>query len=615
MTMYKNILTAVLSGTLCCAPVFAADNCDNALYRRYNPEKCAKEYQDSGFSFATTAAVASGTAALIGGTIALLATPSSGNSNSTPTTTPTLPTYTMVGGDVDTVHLSSIFNDFNYYENANQYNDIRAAYSLARGYTGKNSYIAVFDSNNTTSHGANVAALAGGTIAPDANVNIYTVARSQYDFDSFYEIGNTIQNATTDGANIYNFSWSADIYANQIRSRHHMEQMTDKNFINSLTNAATQNDAIFVWAAGNDSNSQSSALSAMPLHIPELNGHFVNVVAWDSATGSLAYYSNECGITKNYCITAPGSDINAPATNEIISGTSFAAPIVSAAIAVIREAFPYMQANQITALLFETARDIGEVGVDTVYGHGMLDLERATRPVGTELVPLSDGTTVALNTAHMPGNVAHNIKSENIKFAFVDSYGRAFDANLNDNISIKNRSIGLERLRTNNETRINFGNIEFGFKNTEILNSDGFLSTNSQNTLTFIGMNNAIHLGNTTLFSRTTIGTMNPTASAESMINGFSDILTGSITFGAKTDNWTFTFGTTDTIINGNMYLRAPTGRRVNGDYTFANHSIDMTSRPSIEVSASYKFMTAGFVDNPFGTDELYFIAKTKLQF
>ena len=615
MTMYKNILTAVLSGTLCCAPVFAADNCDNALYRRYNPEKCAKEYQDSGFSFATTAAVASGTAALIGGTIALLATPSSGNSNSTPTTTPTLPTYTMVGGDVDTVHLSSIFNDSNYYENANQYNDIRAAYSLARGYTGKNSYIAVFDSNSTTSHGANVAALAGGTIAPDANVNIYTVARSQYDFDSFYEIGNTIQNATTDGANIYNFSWSADIYANQIRSRHHMEQMTDKNFINSLTNAATQNDAIFVWAAGNDSNSQSSALSAMPLHIPELNGHFVNVVAWDSATGSLAYYSNECGITKNYCITAPGSDINAPATNEIISGTSFAAPIVSAAIAVIREAFPYMQANQITALLFETARDIGEVGVDTVYGHGMLDLERATRPVGTELVPLSDGTTVALNTAHMPGNVAHNIKSENIKFAFVDSYGRAFDANLNDNISIKNRSIGLERLRTNNETRINFGNIEFGFKNTEILNSDGFLSTNSQNTLTFIGMNNAIHLGNTTLFSRTTIGTMNPTASAESMINGFSDILTGSITFGAKTDNWTFTFGTTDTIINGNMYLRAPTGRRVNGDYTFANHSIDMTSRPSIEVSASYKFMTAGFVDNPFGTDELYFIAKTKLQF
>lgn len=614
MTKYRTILTAILCGTLCCAPVLAADNCDDALYRRYNPDKCTHEFRDSGFSFASTAAVASGTAALIGGAIALLGG-SSDKGDTSSATHSTLPTYTMVGGDVDSVHLSSIFSDTNYASNANQYNDIRVAYSLARGYTGKNSYIAVFDSNELTDHGANVAALAGGTIAPDADVNIYTVARSQYDFDSFYDIGNTIRNATTDGADIYNFSWSADMFANQIRSRYHMEQLTDKNFINSLTNAASTNDAIFVWAAGNDSNSQSSALSAMPLHIPELNGHFVNVVAWDSATGELAYYSNQCGITKNYCITAPGSNINAPATNEIIDGTSFAAPIVSAAIAVIREAFPYMRANQITALLFETARDIGDVGVDTVYGHGMLDLERATRPVGAELVPLSDGMTVALRTAHMTGGIAHNVKSENIKFAFVDSYGRAFDANLNDNISIKNRGIGFERLRDNNETRMQFGNIEFGFKNTELLKGDGFLSTDSQNTITFIGLNNTIQMGHATLFSRTTIGTMHPTASAESMINGFSEIMTGSITLGATMDDWTFTVGTTDTIIDGNMYLHTPTGRRVNGEYTFANHTIDMATRPSVEISASYKFMTAGFVDNPFGTDEVYVLAKTKLQF
>ena len=614
MTRYRIILTAVLSVTLCCAPVLAANNCDNQIYRRYNPDKCATELSDSGFSFATTATIASGTVALIGGAIALLGGPSDDNSSSS-AVHPTLPTYTMVGGDVDYVHLSSILNNTDYTSNANQYNDIRVAYSLARGYTGKNSYIAVFDSSSATSHGANVAALAGGTIAPDADVNIYTVARSQYDFDSFYDIGNTIRNATTDGADIYNFSWSADMFANQIRSRYHMEQLTDKNFINSLTNAASTNDAIFVWAAGNDSNSQSSALSAMPLHIPELNGHFVNVVAWDSATGELAYYSNQCGITKNYCITAPGSNINAPATNEIIDGTSFAAPIVSAAIAVIREAFPYMRANQITALLFETARDIGDVGVDTVYGHGMLDLERATRPVGAELVPLSDGMTVALRTAHMTGGIAHNVKSENIKFAFVDSYGRAFDANLNDNISIKNRGIGFERLRDNNETRMQFGNIEFGFKSTELLKGDGFLSTDSQNTITFIGLNSSIQMGHATLFSRTTIGTMHPTASAESMINGFSEIMTGSITLGATMGDWTFTIGTTDTIIDGNMYLRTPTGRRVNGEYTFANHTIDMATRPPVEISASYKFMTAGFVDNPFGTDEVYVLAKTKLQF
>ena len=613
MKAYERILVALLSGAVCCVPAVASNKCDDALYRRYNPDKCTHEITDRGFSFASGVAVASGAAALIGGTIALLGT--SNDTDSGHSAQPTLPTYTMVGGDVDNIHLSSIFETVEYADNANQYNDIRAAYSLARGYTGKNSNIAIFDSDNETSHGANVAGLAGGTIAPDANVNIHTVARSQYDFDSFDKIGDTIHTATTNGANIYNFSWSADIFATQVRSRYHLEQMTDKNFTNALTNAVTQNDAIFVWAAGNDGNSQSSALSAMPLHIPQLNGHFVNVVAWDSETGALAYYSNACGITKNYCITAPGSDINAPATNEIISGTSFAAPIVSAAIAVIREAFPYMQSSEITALLFETARDIGAVGIDEIYGHGMLDLERATRPVGSELVPLSNGTTVALRAAHMPGATAQKIKSKNLKFAFVDSYGRAFDANLNNNIRIKNRGIGFEHLRENNESVAHFGNLEFGFKNSEILMGDGFLSTDSQNTITFVGLNNSIQLGHTTLFAHTTVGTMQPTASSESMINGFSGIITGAILVGAKYQDLSFTIGTTDTIIGGNMYLHTPTGRRADGQYTFENNTIDLATRPSVEVSASYKFITAGYVDNPYGTDEVYVIAKTKLQF
>ena len=614
MTMYKRFFIASLSVAMCCAPVLA-NNCDNDLYRRYNPDKCAQELSNRGFSFATTATIASGTAALIGGAAALIGMSSSDNGESDNTHRPTLPTYTMVGGDVDSIHLSSIVNTTDYTHNANQYNDIRVAYSLARGYTGKTSNIAIFDSNDSTSHGANVAALSGGTIAPDANVNIYTVARSQYDFDSFNKIGKTIYQATTDGANIYNFSWSADIFANQVRSRHNIEQMTDKNFVSSLTNAVKQNDAIFVWAAGNDGNSQSSALSAMPLHIPELNGHFVNVVAWDSATGELAYYSNQCGITKNYCITAPGSDITAPATNEIISGTSFAAPIVSAAIAVIREAFPYMQSTEITALLFATARDLGDVGIDTVYGHGMLDLERATRPVGATLVPLSDDMTIALNTARVSSTIAHQIKSKNIRFAFVDSFGRAFDTNLNDNIRVQNRGIGFERLRQDNTNRMQFGNIEMGFKSSDMFASNGFLQTDSKHIINFIGVHDSTTIGNTELFYGATMGFSNPDAAPDSMITGFSTIYTTTASIGAKYNDFTFKIATPDTIIGGNMYLRTPTGRRIDGQYTFAEHTVNLATRPSVEYSVSYKNMTAAFVDNPYGTDEFYIMTKTKLYF
>ena len=618
MTLSRNILVAFLSGAISCAPVLAS-NCDSEMYRRYNPDLCSRvnDTPDSKMSFATAAAITGGTAALIGGTIALLGASGgdSGSDNHTSSTNvqPTLPTYTMVGADVDSVSLASIIGTDEYATNANSYDDIRVAYSLARGYTGKNSNIAVFDSGISSWHGAQVVALASGAVAPDANVKSYLITDWYGEFQSFDKIGDKIATATN--ANIYNFSWSMDIFATQVKSRAHLERITDKHFIDTLSNAATQNDAIFVWAAGNDYASQSSALSAMPLHVPELDGHFVNVVAWDSEKQQLADFSNECGVTKNFCITAPGANINSPTTNETINGTSFAAPIVSAAIAVIREAFPYMKSNEITSLLFATARDLGAAGVDTVYGHGMLDLEHATRPVGAALVPLTDTKTVALNTARVSASIGNQIKSKNIKFAFIDSFGRAFETNLNDNISIKNRGIGYERLREQNANSVKIGNIEFGFKENDMLMANGFLQTDGNNLISFIGFNNATNIGNTTIFQRTTLGISNPHAAPESMVSGFSNVYTASVSVGAKYGDWTFSVGTPDTIIGGNMYLRTPTGRSTNGEYTYRDYAIDLASRPSIEYGASYKFLHMGFVDNAYGTDEFYMLAKTKIQF
>ena len=615
MNKYLRIFTVLSYCAINCAPALA-DNCDNELYRRYNPEECQSIQSDNIFSFATTAAIAGGTAALIGGTVAILGLSSGNNDTNSQPAQPTLPTYTMVGGDIDSVKLDSVISTFDYTRNINQYNEIRLAYSVARGYTGAGSNIAIFDSSENTYHGANVAYMASGTIAPNAKTDIYTVADHHGNFYSFSEIGNTINQATTNGAHIYNFSWSAnDLYATQIHSRDQIANITHKNFINALINAAATNDAIFVWAAGNDYNSQSSALSATPLVIPELKGHFVNVVAWDSQTGKLATFSNACGITKDYCITAPGTNLESPKTTGKLNGTSFAAPIVSAAISVIREAYPYMTAEQITSLLFTTARDIGDVGVDTVYGHGMLDMERATRPVGTELIPLSENVTVAMRSATVPGNIGKQIKSKDIKFAFIDSYGRPFTTSLNKNISVQNRSIGYEHLRQDSINKATVGNIEIGFKSSNLLKSDGFLQTNANNVLSFVGLNSHMQFGNLELFQRTTLGSLNAQPAPESMISKFSNIYTASVTVGAKLNDITLSIGTPDTIIGGNMYLNTPTGRRNNGEYIFENHRIDLATRPSIEYRASYKNITAGFVDNPYGTDEVYSLAKTKIQF
>ena len=217
-----------------------------------------------------------------------------------------------------------------------------------------------------------------------------------------------------------------------------------------------------------------------------MGGQFKNGVAWDSATGALAEYSNACGITANWCITAPGSNIDTGAS--IANGTSFATPIVSAAVAVIREAFPYMTAPQITNLLFETARDLGTPGVDAVYGHGMLDLERATRPVGAPLVPIDGGAMQPLQTARVSGAIAHNIMDANPKFAYFDKYGRAFDAKLSDVIEIKNPGLGFQRLRATEDIKLaEIGTFEMGLANSDIAIGDGVLQIRENNLFGFVG--------------------------------------------------------------------------------------------------------------------------------
>lgn len=611
MSLYRTFLSAFISCAVMIAPAVARTNkCANDMYRLSNPEKCSDTNRTS---FANTAAIAGGSIALIGGAVALLGM-SGSSSNSTPTKTTTRASYDEVGTDIDYARLASVLNQTSYKRNNNQYNDIRLGYSLARGFTGKNSTIAVFDSGTNTLHGNGVVHIASDQVAPDANVQIYEVANNKGNFKSFYEIGDIISSAQD--ANIYNFSWSAiGSYANEVQSRSQMEHMTDKHFIDSLSNAAKQNDAIFVWAAGNEYNFQSSSLSAMPRVIPELKGHFINVVAWDSQTQSLATFSNACGVTMNYCITAPGTDLQSSASNQKLDGTSFAAPIVSAAVAVIREAFPYMKSSEITNLLFTTARDLGAAGIDNIYGHGMLDMERATRPVGATTIPVSESTNIAMQHSRVSSTIGNQLKSENIKLSFVDSFGRAFETSLNDNMTVKNRGIGFERLSSKDINNVKIGNIEIGFKQTDMMNASGILQTKSNDILSFIGTGDQIQFGDLTLSYRTTFGTMTPKTSVESIVTGFSNIFTASANIALHYGDFGISVGTPDTIVGGNMYLHTLSGRNANGEYVFSDYAIDMATRPSIEYNVSYKSLTMGFVDNPYGTDEFYILTKTKINF
>lgn len=600
----KSMVQTILITAITTAPFAAHADCTNPTYKKNHTYEC----RIKSTSFIGTGLVLAGGAAIGAAAMAL----GGGSSGGTPgpmavIPTPTMNTYNYVGGDVNQFHLASVMADTKYIRNQAQYDNIRLAYALARGYTGKDSTIAVLDSDSW--HGRTVTDVATGPIAPDAVVEKYSIADADNTFISYREIGDVVARATH--ANIINASWNVEMSANDIRSRDQIVRLTDSNFINNMSNAA-RGGAIFVWAAGNEGAAQSGALSALPRVVSELQGHFINVVAWDDNTGALADYSNACGVTMEYCITAPGTGI---ATDDrVVSGTSFAAPVVSAAVAVLREAFPYMTAPEITHLLFTTARDLGKPGVDEVYGHGMLDLERATRPVGTELVPLATGGATPMRTAHAAGAIGRNIKNANLKLAFIDDYGRTFETKLSNHIKIKNHGRGHEILRPG-KTSANTGIIEFGFRHSNFLASDGLLGTDERNVISFIAINKEFNVGSATISLRPEIGTTRPRGRTDSMITKFSDIYTASIATEIRHGDWAFGIALPDMILSGDMNMRMPIGRAANGALIFQDAKTSLDDNPAIEYSMHYKFITAAFVDNPVGTDEIYVVTKHRLAF
>ncbi|MBA8878975.1 autotransporter domain-containing protein [Phyllobacterium myrsinacearum] len=133
---------------------------------------------------------------------------------------------------------------------------------------------------------------------------------------------------------------------------------------------AVDNDTLMIWGSGNDSRGQPTIESAIPYLIPELER------GWLAVTGYDYQYGNHCGVAKNWCLAAPAEFIFTVDGNggyQRIAGTSFAAPHVAGVAALVKQMFPYMTMDQVRQVLLGTAIDIGDPGIDDVYGYGLLD--------------------------------------------------------------------------------------------------------------------------------------------------------------------------------------------------------------------------------------------------
>lgn len=197
---------------------------------------------------------------------------------------------------------------------------------------------------------------------------------------------------------------------------------------------------IIVYAAGNDGDPVPGLGALLPYRFTELRGHSLAVVATNPRTGFIAGYSNRCGPLPSdwnsarhgphYCLAAPGTvkglvpNPNTPGRGDARGGqfgTSYAAPVVSGALALLKEHFRGTRGNtEIVKRMLDTADRTGRYADLETYGAGHLDLEAALSPVGTlsagQTAQALSGTTLQLPTAF--GSVTDRLT--NIELAAFD---------------------------------------------------------------------------------------------------------------------------------------------------------------------------------------------------
>ena len=81
-------------------------------------------------------------------------------------------------------------------------------------------------------------------------------------------------------------------------------------------------------------------------------------------------------------LVAPGSFIYTTSTGssyDHVTGTSFAAPQVTGAVALLLSITPNLTSNEVKEILFNSTEDLGNTGKDLSYGYGLLNTEKAVQ--------------------------------------------------------------------------------------------------------------------------------------------------------------------------------------------------------------------------------------------
>lgn len=201
--------------------------------------------------------------------------------------------------------------------------------------------------------------------------------------------GNLLRRLNSDlanaGAKIINNSWGG-LYWN--------DPALTVELANAYKDFVVNRGGLVVFANGNSGDSTNPDLANNPSDnaaLPSMHGGdvvlergWLTVGALDPENPTqLTDYSQKCGHAMNYCLVAPGDAIFPLKDDAGVmrfygdGGTSYAAPLVSGAAAVVWAAFPYFTNDLVRQTILGAAKDLGAPGVDPVFGWGLLDVTKA----------------------------------------------------------------------------------------------------------------------------------------------------------------------------------------------------------------------------------------------
>jgi hypothetical protein len=287
-------------------------------------------------------------------------------------------------------------------------------------------------------------------------------------FDSAITAG--VDRAVATGAKVINLSLGGSAPSTALRSA-----------IGQAANAGV----VVVVSSGNDAdnaNPSSDPNNPEPFAIGLRQAGNGNVIIAGSVdnTGTVSAFSNKAGTEANsylmalgdgICCVYSGSNIQITTVNgqqfiSVVSGSSFSAPQISGAVALLRQAFPNLTAIQTVNLLLSSARDAGAAGTDAIYGRGILDIGNAFAPKGTlslasSLVPLAQTDTIAVVSPAM-GDSAHNAT---LSAVMLDIYERAYRIQLGNRLqSTSSQSrLGSALLNPMDQVSVGAGAVSLGF--------------------------------------------------------------------------------------------------------------------------------------------------------